>query len=569
MSLTNAGEVVSPAILKLVREVTPMVEIRTKLAAAAFAMAVGLGAVMFPAAGAQPTADKNPPPPPVQFAVAAEPATPQPTGLEYVPADAAFFLHADAAKLWNGSLGKSIRAADAKTFDDLAANAKKLFGATPDALKSATIFWPSLKRNDSGSGVVLVFKDPYDKAKLKAGFEELLPRGSKSSVVSPSDRVAVLLVDLDPQTYGKPRPTDKTGPLADAIREAGTGKHLLVAGSTLANLPDEFRADNLPQAFRGVKPLLQTDSISAIIDLDKELKLEIRVKAPTAPRAQEAEKVLEFLANFAQESIGEGLKELSRDSDMKDIAKTLVALQSGLKDAKYATEVNVARATVKVPGDLPFAMAYLAMKRKVTGAAGRAQSTNNLKQIGIALHNYAEVHGALPPAAVCDKTGKPVLSWRVLILPYLEQNNLYKEFKLDEPWDSEHNKKLIVKIPKTYILPDSPTAKANETHYRVFVGNGAAFDYLKGPKFAEFTDGTSNTILVATAKDAVPWTKPDELAFEPDKDMATLLGFFAGDVCMVGFADGSVRALSKKLSKATLHGAITKAGGEVLGDDDK
>src|SRR4029079_8282178 len=130
--------------------------------------------------------------------------------------------------------------------------------------------------------------------------------------------------------------------------------------------------------------------------------------------------------------------------------------------------------------------------------------------------------------------------------------------KLDEPWDSEHNKKLIAKMPKVYQVPVPTTAKPNETHYRVFVGNGAAFDYLKGSKLTEFADGTSNTILVVTAKDAVPWTKPDELAFDPDKDMRLLLGFFPGQVCAVAMGDGSVRALSKSISKKTLGNAINK-----------
>src|SRR5262245_11036025 len=78
----------------------------------------------------------------------------------------------------------------------------------------------------------------------------------------------------------------------------------------------------------------------------------------------------------------------------------------------------------------------------------RRASANNLKQIGLALHNYHDTYGKLPPAAICDKAGKPLLSWRVAILPFIEQNALYKQFKLDEPWDSEHNKKLAEVLVK-------------------------------------------------------------------------------------------------------------------------
>jgi hypothetical protein len=144
------------------------------------------------------------------------------------------------------------------------------------------------------------------------------------------------------------------------------------------------------------------------------------------------------------------------------------------------------------------------------------------------------------------------------------------QFKLDEPWDSPNNIQLLDKMPDVYAVPVPTKAKANETHYRAFVGNGAAFDPIKGTRFpGDFTDGLSNTILVVTAAEPVPWTKPDDLAFDPEKDMLQLLGFFPGGVCPVAFGDGSVRALSKSLSGKTLNAYITRAGGEVVGADDQ
>src|SRR5262249_51556565 len=94
--------------------------------------------------------------------------------------------------------------------------------------------------------------------------------------------------------------------------------------------------------------------------------------------------------------------------------------------------------------------------QKTREAASRMQNQNNLKEMALAMHNYHDVNGKFPPAAICDKQGKPLLSWRVAILPYVEQDNLYKQFKLDEPWDSEHNKKLIAQMPKVYALPRDP-----------------------------------------------------------------------------------------------------------------
>ena len=148
-------------------------------------------------------------------------------------------------------------------------------------------------------------------------------------------------------------------------------------------------------------------------------------------------------------------------------------------------------------------------------AARRAQCTNNLKQFGLAMHNYHATYNTLPKPAITDKDGKPLLSWRVAILPFLEQQELYNKFKLDEPWDSPHNKALIKEMPTMYMCPSRPNGEPGMTTYCAFVGPGALFEAGKATGFQDVTDGTSNTLMAVEAKDAVIWTKPDDLKFDP------------------------------------------------------
>src|SRR5438445_6759489 len=120
-------------------------------------------------------------------------------------------------------------------------------------------------------------------------------------------------------------------------------------------------------------------------------------------------------------------------------------------------------------------------------------------QIGLAMHNYNDTHGHLPAAAVCDKDGQPILSWRVTILPFIEQPELYGEFHLDEPWDSAHNLELLPRMPGTYAPPRYKKDKAPPYHTfcQVFVGKGTAFEGRETLKIpTDFPDGTSSTILV-------------------------------------------------------------------------
>jgi prepilin-type processing-associated H-X9-DG protein len=205
-------------------------------------------------------------------------------------------------------------------------------------------------------------------------------------------------------------------------------------------------------------------------------------------------------------------------------------------------------------------------------AARRAQCVNNLKQISLALLNYESANGAFPASAVKDTRGKPLLSWRVQILPYLEQKPLYDKFRQDEPWDSPHNKELLKYMPMVYACPSrGSTVEAGMTHYRAFVGRGTAIATDRGARLADITDGTSNTITVVESRAPVPWTKPDELPFDENLNAPAAPLFGAGSMHPGGFnaafADGSIHFLKLSINPRVLHALITRSGGEVVTSD--
>jgi hypothetical protein len=188
-------------------------------------------------------------------------------------------------------------------------------------------------------------------------------------------------------------------------------------------------------------------------------------------------------------------------------------------------------------------------------------SANNLKQIGLAGHNYHDVNGRLANN-ITSKGGKPLLSWRVLLLPYIEETPLYNQFKLDEPWDSDHNKKLIEKMPKLY-APVRVKAEPGQTFYRGFTGPGTAFEMNKKLRLADITDGTSNTAWVVEAGEPAVWTKPDDLPFDPNKNLPKLGGLFDGEFNVLTM-DGAVHRAKKDFDPKVFKALVTRAGGEVI-----
>jgi len=202
-------------------------------------------------------------------------------------------------------------------------------------------------------------------------------------------------------------------------------------------------------------------------------------------------------------------------------------------------------------------------------AARRSQATNNLKQIGLAMHNYHDTYRAFPAGYNADEDGKALLSWRVHVLPFIEQRQLYEQFHLDEPWDSPHNKELIEQMPEIYRSPDS-SGEPGKTNYLGVGGADGIFVKPKagdklGTRMAQVTDGTSNTIMAVEVPDesAVTWTKPGD--FAPNKENPTrgLLGL-RPDMFLAAFTDGSVQVIAESVDADVLNAMFTKSGGEAV-----
>jgi hypothetical protein len=326
----------------------------------------------------------------------------------------------------------------------------------------------------------------------------------------------------------------------------------------------ETAPKDLPPQMAVFKPLLKAQSAVFIGDLGEDLKVEGKLTFAGESDAKAGEKAANAALDMARGGLVMGLQELGKQKGMARIIALLEEVQTGVRAAKIELNGSSVEASATVKMDLRKSAPDLVdAVLKVRNAAGRMSGINNLKQLALAMYNYESVNGHFPADAVYDKSGKALLSWRVLVLPYIEQDALYKEFHLDEPWDSDHNKKLLEKMPPLFAGTDEAARKEHETHYQTFVGKGAIFDGKKGVKITDITDGTSNTIMLVEAKKAVPWTKPEDVPFDAGKLVPKLGGLFDG-IFNAAFADGSVRSLPLTIKEEKLRALITRNGGEVI-----
>jgi prepilin-type processing-associated H-X9-DG protein len=213
-------------------------------------------------------------------------------------------------------------------------------------------------------------------------------------------------------------------------------------------------------------------------------------------------------------------------------------------------------------------------------AERRAQCFNNLRQIGLAMQRYHEKYHSFPPSFIPDENGKPKHSWRVLLLPFLGYEQLYSQYRFDEPWDSPHNMALAARMPATYCCPSVRAPDIAHTTYAMIVGPRAFSDGPTPRPKSDIKDAVSHTIMVVEAAGAgINWMEPRDLdvgkmsfqiTYPGDESKASLVDISSAHpaVANVLFCDGSVRSLPKDTDPKLLEALTTIDGGETVNADD-
>jgi hypothetical protein len=543
---------------------------------------------------------------PVARTVAAAAADPAPDAdLALVPTDAVGFVHVRAAEIWKNEIFAGFRQTFEKAGPKAMAALDAQFVPKVSTFDRATGFLLLDEQKRPLPYIVLRFTAPFNATDVVKAYvpdaEKTLHAGKSVyhgerfdiDLYFPDDRHIILSPSGAMTTFLR-HESPKTGPLSHGLALAASGKPV-TASLNVAALPIPRGAlKDLPPE---VSALLNAEHVTLSLDLATAARVDLVAGYKTGGQAEAAERAVLALAAYARKELATLKAEVEQKlfeprtkghrplEELPEAMFHVFALGAiNHADELLANPGAIVKrtgtnltASVTLPKELIAGASGVAAVgtavlmpavAKVRMSAARMQSQNNLKQIALAIHNYESTFGHLPHD-ILDKDGKPILSWRVAILPYIEQDNLYKQFKLDEPWDSENNKKWSDAAIKVFMSPQAdPPTPLGMTHYKVFTGPSTIFEKGRKIKFEDILDGTSNTLLVVEAGEPVPWAKPADIPFDPKKAPPTLALPGVTDYVNAAWADGSVRVMKMSgLSEAKLKALITRDGGEVIDDD--
>jgi hypothetical protein len=235
-----------------------------------------------------------------------------------------------------------------------------------------------------------------------------------------------------------------------------------------------------------------------------------------------------------------------------------------LSDQSATVTVDGHRVTFALDSMQPASPLVSTLLGSLLQAGRRFDATQSLRELALATHNFHDVWSSFPPPASYDDDGRPLLSWRVYLLPYLGERELYDQFHFNEPWDSPHNSELIAKMPDVFKSNDVTLNLAGKTRFLLPVANETPWHGRVGTMISEIIDGTSNTIMIVEAdRDrAVVWTQPVDLTIDWDRPQDGLTATAAG--FRAAFCDGSVQRIRGDIDSNALTLLLQHADGKLL-----
>jgi hypothetical protein len=536
----------------------------------------------------------------------AQPPQPKPAadpGLDAVPTDAFGFVSVKVSKLWDNPAAKPFRAWVATQQKD--GLLESLAGVPLADIDRVTVFMPLPGEGlrDSDPITLVTTREKYAEAKVLkalgrtlAGDEEVRPKGRAAklprghgpfrTVLFANDRMLVftereLKAEEAAALLERLAARKAEGILSPALAEART--HDIAAGVNVVALEPIAGAERfaMDKEFAPFLVLLKARTATLTADVGKTVKGKLVLAFPDAETAKQAATPLEDgLTLIAAAFVRDFERGFRRSRDEDQIQRNIV--RWGLRLWK-STNVTVDGANVVTTAEVAFAddlaKFVAALPKSIKEEAINTTVSNNLKQLALGMINYSDTNNGVMPGDVAPGNDAPAMSWRVQILPYIEQDNLYRQLDPKKPWDDPANLKVLeaAEMPKVFEHPGRKAPKGH-TYYRVFAmpkdAKGEDRPLFKegerGPRYpAAIPDGTSDTFLVVEAGEAVPWYKPDVLAYDGKLPLPQL-GAKDADLFLAAFCDGSVRKFKpSKLGEKTLRALITPGGGEVIEDLDR
>lgn len=291
--------------------------------------------------------------------------------------------------------------------------------------------------------------------------------------------------------------------------------------------------------------------------LGKTLTIEATI---TCNLPNEAEKLVEDL-DAAIEQFETQLARLRENDRYKNEKKAIDMGIDILKAVKTEQKKNTVELTAETKINL---LDLLPMMEKAKDSSVTMVGMNKVRQVALSMHNFESAMGKFPSSVMVSKHGKKY-SWRIAILPFIEEQALYDQYRFDEDWDSPHNTEVTSQMPETFRHPNADPDSTNSSWFLV-VGEGTMYDTPETTRgFAGITDGTSNTIMAVEAKRNIHWAKPEDISFNPERFK---LGGYSEDGFLATLADGSAHHFSNDVDPEVLKKFFTAADGNVvnLGD---